>query len=64
MVLELKPLGKLATSKKNLSTRQNQGIAWSSDLNLWGKLASSKKNLSTRQNQGIAWSLDLNLWGN
>ena len=34
MVLRLKPIGKLATSKKNktkkrLSTRQNQGLAWS-----------------------------------
>ena len=35
MVLELKPMGKLVTSKKkSLSTRQNQGLAWSSDSNL------------------------------
>ena len=61
MVLELKPLGKLATSKKNLSTRQNQGIAWSLYSNLWGKLTTSKKNQSTRQNQGIAWSSGSNL---
>ena len=36
MVLRLKPMGKLATSKKKLSARLNQGLAWSSDLNLWG----------------------------
>ena len=36
MVLELKPMGKLVTSKKNPSTRMNQGLAWSSDSNLWG----------------------------
>ena len=36
MVLRLKPMGKLVTSKKNLSTRQNQGLAWSLDSNLWG----------------------------
>ena len=34
MVLGLKPMGKLATSKKKLSTRQNQGLAWFSDSNL------------------------------
>ena len=117
MVLRLKPMGKLVTSKKNLSTRQNQGLAWFSDSNLqgkqilpknskyqtesrscmilglkpmgklatskretkyqteprscmvlglkpMGKLATSKKKLSTRQNQGLAWSSDSNLWGN
>ena len=72
MVLGLKPVGKLVTSKKNLSVRQNQGLAWSSDSNLWGKLVTSKnnliviskKNLSVRQNQGLAWSSDSNLWGN
>ena len=36
MVLGLKPMGKLVTSKKKLSTRQNQGLAWSSDSNLLG----------------------------
>ena len=34
MVIRLKPIGKLVTSKY-LSARQNQGIAWSSDSNLW-----------------------------
>ena len=34
MVLGLKPIGKLATSKKKLSARQNQALAWSSDSNL------------------------------
>ena len=36
MVLEFKPMGKLITRDKYLSTRQNQGLAWSSDSNLWG----------------------------
>ena len=28
--------GETSYFKKNLSTRQNQGFAWSSDSNLWG----------------------------
>ena len=36
MVLELKPMEKLITFDKYLSVRQNQGLAWFSDLNLWG----------------------------
>ena len=64
MVLRLKPMGKLATTKKYLSTRQNQGLAWSSDSNLWGNQLPPRKNLSTRQNQGLAQSSDSNLWGN
>ena len=47
MVLELKPVGKLATSPKKkieLNTRQNQGLVWFSDSNLWGnKLLPKKK---------------------
>ena len=35
MVLGLKPMGKLTTLDKYLSVRQNQGLACSSDLNLW-----------------------------
>ena len=35
MVLGLKPMGKLITRDKCLSDRQNQGIAWFSDSNLW-----------------------------
>ena len=35
MVLGLKPIGKLITLDKYLSVRLNQGLAWSSDLNLW-----------------------------
>ena len=35
MVLGLKPMGKLTTLDKHLSVRQNQGLAWSSDSNLW-----------------------------
>ena len=35
MVLGLKPMGKLITLDKFLSVRLNQGLAWSSDSNLW-----------------------------
>ena len=34
-VLGLKSMGKLITLDKYLSVRLNQGLAWSSDLNLW-----------------------------
>ena len=33
--LGLKPMGKLITLDKYLSIRLNQGLAWSSDSNLW-----------------------------
>ena len=62
MVLELKPMGKL-TTERNLNFGQNQGIAWSSDSNLWGNQL-LERNLSFGQNQGIAWSSNSNLWGN
>ena len=35
MVLGLKPMGKLITRDKYISVKQNQGLAWSSDSNLW-----------------------------
>ena len=35
IVLRLKPMRKLITRDKYLSVRQNQGLAWSSDSNLW-----------------------------
>ena len=35
MILGLKPIGKLITRDKYLSVRQNQGLAWSSNSNLW-----------------------------
>ena len=35
IVLGLKPMGKLITLDKYLSVRLNQGLAWSSDSNLW-----------------------------
>ena len=35
MVLGLKPMRKLITLDKYLNVRQNQGLAWSSDSNLW-----------------------------
>ena len=35
MVFGLKPMGKLITLDKYLSVRLNQGLAWSSDSNLW-----------------------------
>ena len=34
-ILGLKPMGKLITLDKYLSVRLNQGLVWSSDLNLW-----------------------------
>ena len=34
-VLGLKPMGKLITLDKYLSVRLNQGLAWSSNSNLW-----------------------------
>ena len=64
MVLGLKPMGKLITLDKYLSVRQNQGLAWSSDSNLWGKLITCDNYLDVRQNQGLAWSSDPNLWEN
>ena len=42
MVLGLKPMGKLL--KENLSFGQNQGIAWSSDSNLWGNQLLKEKS--------------------
>ena len=35
MILRLKLMGKLITRDKYLSVRQNQGLTWSSDSNLW-----------------------------
>ena len=35
MVLGLKLIRKLITLDKYLSVRQNQGLAWSSNSNLW-----------------------------
>ena len=34
-VVGLKTMGKLITLDKYLSVRLNQGLAWSSDLNIW-----------------------------
>ena len=52
MVLELKLMGKLATSKKKLSARQNQGTQTYGETSYF--LKKKKKKLSTRQNQGLA----------
>ena len=62
MVLGLKPMGKPTTSE-NTSFEQNQGLAWSSDSNLWGNQL-LQKTISFGQNQGLGWSSDSNLWGN
>ena len=35
MVLGFKHMGKLITLDKYLNVRLNQGLAWSSDTNLW-----------------------------
>ena len=63
MVLGLKPMGKLVTSEKNLSTRLNQGLA-GPQTQTYGETSYFMKNLNARQNQGLAWSSDSNLWGN
>ena len=47
MVLRLKLMGKPTTSGKNLSFGQNQGIAWSSDSNLWGNQLLNKSKFWT-----------------
>ena len=57
MVLGLKPMGKLITFDNYLSVRQNQGLAWSSNSNLWGKLITFDKYLSVGQNKGPVWIL-------
>ena len=44
MVLGLKPMGKLITLDKYISVRQNQGLAWSSDSNLWGNMLLEEKS--------------------
>ena len=36
MILGLKPMAKPTTLRKTISFGQNQGLAWSSDSNLWG----------------------------
>ena len=36
IVFGLKPMGKLVTSKTNPSPKQNQGLAWFSNLLLYG----------------------------
>ena len=62
MILGLKPMEKPTTSK-NIGFGQNQGLAWSSDSNLWGNQL-LQESLSFGQNQGLVWSSDSNLWGN
>ena len=49
--------------KTIINFEENQGIAWSSDSNLWGNQL-LKKNLSFGLNKDIAWSSNSNLWGN
>ena len=63
MVLRLKLMGKLATSKKKLSETEPRSCMVLG-LKPMGKLVTSKKKLSARQNQGLAWSSDSNLCEN
>ena len=50
MVLGLKPMGKPTTYQYLSSFGQNQGIAWSSDLNLWkGRLLNKNFKLLNPQ---------------
>ena len=63
MVLGLKSMGKLVTSRKN-SILDTTKVLHGSQTQTYGETSYFKKNLSTGQNQGLAWSLDSNLWGN
>ena len=64
MILGLKPIRKLATSKKKNKYQIEPRSCMDLGLKPMGKLVTSKRKLSTRQNQGLAWSSDSNLWGN
>ena len=63
MVLGLKPMGKLVTSK-NIQVLDRTKVLHSPQTQTYGETSYFKEYLSARQNQGIAWSSDLNLWGN
>ena len=57
MVLEPPTLEELAHPANYLSVRQNQGLEWFSNSNLWGKLITLDKYLSVGQNKGLVWVL-------
>ena len=46
--------------KKIMGFGQNQGIAWTSDSNLWGNQL-LEENLGFGKDQGIAWSSESDL---
>ena len=66
MVLELKPMGKLTTSKKKKEqVLDRTKVLHGPRTQTYGETSYfKKKKLSTRQNQGLAWSSDSNLWEN
>ena len=65
MVLGLKPMGKLATSKKKKKQVQDRTeILHGPRTKSFGETSYFQKKQSTRQNQGLAWSSESNLWGN
>ena len=53
MVLGPPTLEELAHPANYLSVRQNQGLEWFSNSNLWGKLITLDKYLSVGQNKGL-----------
>ena len=63
MVLGLKPMGKLVTSK-NIQVLDRTKVLHGPWTQTYGETSHLKKYPSARQNQGIAWSSDSNLWGN
>ena len=63
MVLGLKPMGKLVTSK-NIQVLNRTKVLHGPRTQIYGETNYFKKYLSARQNQGLAWSSDSNLWGN
>ena len=70
MVLGLKPMGKLATSKKEKKKNEvldRTKVLYGPRTQTYGETSYFKKKktkLSTRHNQGLAWSSDSSLWGN
>ena len=63
MVLGLKPVGKLVTSRK-VYVRDRAKVLHGPRIQTYWETGYVKKNLSTRQNQGLAWFSNSNLWGN
>ena len=63
MVLELKPMGKPTTWKKNQVLDRTKVLP-GPRTQTYGETNYLEEKSSFGQNQGIAWSSDSNLWGN